>query len=84
MLTCNEQEKFRNFQIKKIHARNCSLQPFIEDYDLASHITYVVCVKFIHKWPHLQFKVDFERQNFEKLFMAILFTFSVFDKKNIY
>ena len=26
--------------------------------DLVSHSTYVVCVKFIHKWGDLQFKVD--------------------------
>ena len=28
-----------------------------------SHITYVVCVNFIHKWRDLQFKVDSERQS---------------------
>ena len=51
---------------------NWPLQPFSQDYDLASHTIYVVCVTFIHKWRDLQFKVDSERQIFEKLFMAIL------------
>ena len=36
--------------------------------DLVSHTTYVMCVNFIHKWRDLQFKVDSERQIFEKLF----------------
>ena len=57
---------------------NWSLQPFSQDYDLVSHTTYVVCVNFIHEWWDLQFKVDSERQIFEKLFMAILFTLRVF------
>ena len=35
---------------------------------LVSHTTYVVCVNFIHEWRDLQFKVDSERQIFEKLF----------------
>ena len=46
--------------------------------DLVSHTTYVVCVNFIHKWRDLQFKVDSERQIFEKLFMAAFFTPRVF------
>ena len=52
--------------------------PSVKIIDLASHTTYVLCVNFIHKWWDLQFKVDTERQIlFEKLFMAILFTFRV-------
>ena len=43
---------------------------FRQDYDLVSHITYIVCVKFINECLDLQFKVDSERQIFEKLFMA--------------
>ena len=43
---------------------NWSIQPFSEDYNLASHTNYVVCVSFIHKWRGLQFKVDSERQIF--------------------
>ena len=30
-------------------------------------------VNFVYKWQDVQFKVDSERQIFEKLFMAILF-----------
>ena len=52
---------------------NRSLQPISQVYDLASHSTYVVCVNFIH-----EFKVDSERQIFEKLFMAILIILRVF------
>ena len=44
---------------------NWPLQPFSQDYGLASHTTHVVCVNFIHQW---QFNVDSERQIFEKLF----------------
>ena len=35
--------------------------PSVRIIDLASHITYVVCVNFLHKWRD-QFKVDLERQ----------------------
>ena len=61
---------------KYIH--NWSLQPFSQDCGLASHATYVVCFNFIHEWQDLQFNVDSEQQIFEKLFMAILFTFPEF------
>ena len=36
-----------------IHLHNSSLQPFSQDYDLASHTTYVVCVHFRHEWCDL-------------------------------
>ena len=42
------------------YIHNWSLKPFSQDYDLASHTTYVVCVNFIHKWRDIQFKVDSE------------------------
>ena len=45
-----------------------STQLFSQDYGLASRNTYVVCVKFIHEWLDLQFKIDSERQIIEKLF----------------
>ena len=32
------------------------------------HTTYVACVDFIHKWGHLGFKVDYERQIFGETF----------------
>ena len=40
------------------YAHNWSLQPFSQDYNLATHIIYIMCVNFIHEWWHLQFKVD--------------------------
>ena len=56
-----------------------SLQPLSQDYCLVSHTTYVVCVNFIPEWRDLQFKVDSERQIFEKLFHGrFYFTLRVF------
>ena len=52
---------------------HCWLQPFSHDYDLASHITYIGCVKFIYERQNLQFKFNSECQIFKNLFMAILF-----------
>ena len=52
--------------IHNIH--NWPLQPFSQDYSLASHTTHVVCVNFIREWRDIQFNVDSERQIFEKLF----------------
>ena len=57
---------------------NGHYNPSVRIIDLVSHTTYVVCVNFIHKWRDLQFKVDSERQIFEKLLMANLFTLRVF------
>ena len=36
----------------KLHTyiHNWSLQPFSQDYDLVSYITYVVRVNFLHGW----------------------------------
>ena len=51
-----------------LYIQNLSLQAFSQDHDLVSHTIYVVCVNFIHNWWDLQFKVDSERQLFEKLF----------------
>ena len=45
---------------------------FSQDYDLAVYLTCVVSINFIHECQDLQFKVDSERQIFEKLLMAIL------------
>ena len=42
--------------------------PSVRIIDLVSHITYVVCVNFIHKWWDLQFKFDSERQIFLRNF----------------
>ena len=73
------QKTFRNtwnHLICKTHAGLCnwSLQPLSQDYDLATHTTYVVCINFIHEWQDLQFKVDFERQIFVQLFIWIYLT----------
>ena len=53
--------------VKPTYIHNWPLQPFSQDYGLASQSTHVVCVNFIHEWRDLQFNVDFERQIFEKL-----------------
>ena len=74
--------KWRDLQFKVylkteliLHTQhNWSLQIFSQDYNLTSHTTYVVYVN----WRYLQFKVDSERQIFQKLFMLILFIFRVF------
>ena len=50
------------------YIHNWPLQPFSQDYGLASHTTHVVCVNFKHEWRDLQFNVDSERKIFEKLF----------------
>ena len=62
----------------KSNENNRSLQPFSQDYGLSSLTTYVLCSNFIHEGRDLQFKVDPERQIFDKLFMAILFTLRVY------
>ena len=45
---------------------NWPLQPFSQDYSLASH-TRVVCVNFIHEWLDPHFNDDSERQMFKEL-----------------
>ena len=68
-----------NSYITYIH--NWPLQPFSQDYDLASHTTHVAWVNFIHKWRDLQFKVDSERQIFlGNFFRAGLVTLRLFAK----
>ena len=51
-----------------MYIHNWPLQPFSQDYGLASHTTYVVCVNLIHEWQDLQFNIDSERQIFFKNF----------------
>ena len=50
------------------YIHNWLLPAFSEDYDLASHTTYVEGVNFIREWRELQFKVHSERQILGKLF----------------
>ena len=47
-----------------------SLQPFSQNYALASHTIYVVCVNFMHEWRNLKFEVDFKRQSFGQNFQC--------------
>ena len=51
--------------------------PLKQDYNVTSHTTHVVCANFSLKYQNvqLQYKGDFERQIFKKIFMAILFSF---------
>ena len=50
------------------YIHNWALQPFSQDYGLASNTTHIVCVNFMREWRDLQFNVDSELQIFEKLF----------------
>ena len=50
--------------------------------NLSSHTTNVLCVNVLHKWRYLKFKVDSERQVFEKLFIAIFIYSQSFCKKS--
>ena len=72
---------FKRYLCNVIHI-HWPLQSFSQNYDLASHNNYVVCVYFIHDWRDIRFKVDSEPQIFEKLFMAILFTLRIFERKS--
>ena len=46
--------------------------------------TYVVCVNFIHEWWDLQLKSRLRTKDFEKLFIAILFTLRTFARKKYF
>ena len=65
-------------------AKRCSsvYTTIYQDYELVSHITFVVCVYFVLQWRDVQFKIDSERQVFEKLFTAILCTLASFCQKS--
>ena len=71
----------QNSLLNNIHTyiHNWPLQPFSQDYGLASHTTHVMCVNFIRERRDLEFNVDSERQIFlRNFFMAVLFTLRVF------
>ena len=53
---------------KHTYIHNWPLQPFSQDYGLASHTTHVVCVNYIRERRDLQFNVDSERQIFWETF----------------
>ena len=73
---------------------NWSLQPFSQDYDRASDTTYVVCVRFMHEWWGIQFKVNSKRHIvLRNISWQILYLLSEFlpeicleevDKRNIF
>ena len=64
--------------VKWISAMITYLQPFSSDSNLASHTTQVACYNLINdEWQYLRFNTDAERQTFEKLSMAVLFTLRV-------
>ena len=65
-----------------IHIHNWPLQPFSQDYSLASHTMHVVCVYFIREWRDQQFNVDFALQIFEKLFHGGFIYFQSFCQKS--
>ena len=64
------------------YIHNWPLQPFSQNYGLVSHTTHVVCVNFKHKWRDLQFKIDSERQIFEKLLHGSFIYSQSFCKKS--
>ena len=61
-----------------VHIRNWSLQPFSKNYGRAAHTTLLCALIFCISAGTYSFKVDSVRQIFEKLFIAILFTLSVY------
>ena len=67
-LTKKKTKMYENKNQVHTYIHNWPLQPFSQDYGLASQPTHVVFVNFVREWRDLQFNVDFERQIFEKLF----------------
>ena len=68
--------------IQKMHTYiyNWSLQPFSQDYVLASHTTHVVCVNYIREWRDLQFYASPNGRFFEKLFHGKFIYAQIFDR----
>ena len=59
--------------------------PSIRTIDLVSHTTQVVCVNFLHVSGGTYNSTSATNERFlEKLFMAILFTLRVFDRKILF
>ena len=63
------------------YIHNWPLQPFSQNYGLASLITYVVCIDFIRELWDLQFNVDPERQIFWETFSWQVYLLSEFLQK---
>ena len=51
---------------------NTTLQLFSQDYDLFSHIIYVVCDNFKHEWPNDRFLKNFSWKSAKKYFFVLL------------
>ena len=62
------------------YIHNWSLQPFSQDFGLASHNTHVVCINFIREWWDYSSTSILNDRLFENFFIAILFTLRVFAK----
>ena len=62
---------------------NWSLQVFNQYCVQASNTTHVACVNFSHEWLGLQFIIYFERQMYEKNFMAIYFNLRLFASRRL-
>ena len=61
------------------------LQPFSQDYNLASKTTYVMCVNFIHKWRETySLKSTLNDRFFEEPFMAILLMADIFSANEVF
>ena len=58
--------EFSKHTYTKIHI--WLLQPFSQDYDLASRTTNVVCFNFIHKWRDLKFYKRLRTTDFWEVF----------------
>ena len=64
------------------YVRNWALQLFSQDYWTSLLTSLMLCVLILYiSGGTYSLKVDSERQIFEKLFMAILFTLRVFARK---
>ena len=66
------------FNLLHTYIYNWPLQPFSQDYSLASHINHVVCVNFICEWRDLQFNIDSWRQIFWETFSWQVYFLSEF------
>lgn len=51
-----------SFRLVIFYFLNCLLQPFSYNYKIASHMSHVECVNFIHELRDSQFKVESDRQ----------------------
>ena len=71
------------FHVTYIH--NCPLQPFSQDYGLATHTAHVVCVNFIREWwSHRYSLTSTPNDRFlRNFFRAVLFYSQSFCQKSL-